>query len=142
MAQQPHLRADRAPLRLRRVGGEDHADGKKVEKRLAALGIQPGGAHEEGRLFHGLRARLGKARALPLPQHADALAILGEIHEVEEDREGPHDGARLRIAQGADAGEEHPLGVLATLAPRARAQPDLLLQVVQRRPGLLADDLS
>ena len=76
--------------------------------------------------------------ALALPECADALRLLGEVHQVEVDGEGGGGGAGRRGRQRGDLGRQAGRGFAVAGAPRLREPADLLLGREQRGRFLLA----
>ena len=121
---------------------EHQAYGKQVQQRLAALCVEAGLLHELDGLFHRLRARLRVAPPLPLAEYSNALAILGEVHQVEKHREGTHDDPRLRVAHRADAGAQRLCGPRRAFTAGPCAHADFLLEVEQDRARLFLDHVT
>ena len=137
----------RAAPGLRRVGGEDRVDLDRAEPRL-----EPGPVGDGGQPLHGLAEGLVDRPALGAPgarpQHADALALLREVDELEVEGERAGDGRRALDVQRPDLRPESlALDVrledhLRVAAPqRDRPPPDALDRREQLGPGLLRDDL-
>ncbi len=122
------LGEDRPPLGLGRVGGEDRHDQEPVEERLRLLRGGSGLAqlaHPRPDRLEGREA--GRVRlALAPAQHADALLLLRQVHELEVRGEGLHHAARLGEGQRLDAMQQ-PLARPPRRRPgapwRGRARP-------------------
>ena len=96
------------------------------------------------RIVDGAAARMAGAG----PEHADALALLGEVDQLEVEGERLGHGGRPREVQGRDLGRQalaleirlqQRLGI--TAAERDRATADALDEREQLRPALLRDHL-
>ena len=73
--------------------------------------------------------------ALAPPQHAHALLLLGEVHELEVRRERLHDAARLGEGQGLDAAQQALARGLVAGAVRLGEAAHLLDEVEERLPS-------
>ena len=141
-----------AAARFRGMRGEDGLDEQAVQPALQVLGGHAGGGRGRHRfrdrlLARGLRAGLGGG-ALALAQHAEAVALLGHVHEMEVRGERAHDQARLVQGQGVRAPQQRlALGPEVARPAAVRAQGLGLGAVLldQRKAGLaflLAQDLA
>ena len=135
------LREDRAPLGLRRVRGEHGHHEEAIEQRLHLVAREAGLAHfahgRADRLPHRGAGLVRLARAAP--QHAHALLLLGEVHELEVGRERLDDAARLGQGQRLDAAQQALARRLVAGAVRLREAAHLLDEV-EERLALLLDD--
>ena len=142
VAHPPQLRADRAPFRLAGVGGEDELHREPLER-----GGDVGGAEAErlqlaDRRSRGFGGRFRVAIAFPFPQHPNALPVLGDVGEIEIDRErlghepGPDDVEPL------DAFGERRLGPLLAGPTVVGERSDPLHQPGDILPCLIDDHLS
>ena len=131
----------RAPLGLGRVRGEDRLDQQPVDERRE-LGL--GDARVPQLADRGLD-RLGhrpaRARgfALAPAQHAHALALLGQVDELEVRGERLQHAARLGERQAFDPLQQPLAGCLVPGAVRL-GQGTHLLDEVEERLALLLDD--
>ena len=130
------------------VGGQHRVDHRAPEQRLHLRLPMVGAEH-----VHGLAQRFVDAPAAGPPgaraQRADALALLGEVDELEVQREGLGDRGRAREVEGADLGREpRALGLARfgrtdLVAPQRDGQAaDALDGREQVRARLLGDDLA
>ncbi len=138
----------RPPPGLRRVGREHRVHLDRAQHGLEALPVvRP--REPLHRLADGLVDRPALRAARPRAQHPDALALLGEVDELEVERERPGDGRRALDVErrdlrpeslALDVRLEHDLRV----APPERdcPPPDALDRREQLRAGLLGDDLA
>ena len=95
-----------ASLRLGRMGGEDQFDAELVEEPLHHLGgdlpllqLAQGGAD---RFAHRGAPFAGVLGAAPFAQEADAVGFLGEVDQLEVDREGHRHVAGIRHGKALD----------------------------------------
>ena len=145
-------------LHLGRVGGEHRADQRAVEERAERLGRDVRLADVMADVMEGVgeraRTRRGAGRHMRAVA-ADVVLVLGDVGEMREIAEGPHDrerlvgrqavegrlelapGAGLVVAMEADRGLadvlDEPEGLLALLlahrvAEDAAEQPDVVAQ--------------
>ena len=121
--------------------GEDRLDQQPVEQRLQLGGRDPRLAQVTHRGLDRLggRAARGVGLALAAPQHAHALALLGEVHELEVGGERLQHAARLGERQAFDAAHQLLPRRLVAGAVRLRERAHLLDEVVER-PALLLDE--
>ena len=129
------------------MGGQDRVDlhpGEQVDDAVAAQG----GAQARDRLADGVVDRPTARPAGPRAQGADAVPLLGQVDELEVDRERVADGGEVFEIEGADPGGDadsipvrlrYDRGVVATRSDHPAADP--LHQDEQLRAALLGDDL-
>ncbi len=133
---------------LRRVGGEHRVHRDAAQERLDA---GPVVVHRQplDRLAQRFVDRPSLRPARPRPQHADPLALLGEVDELEVEGERAGDRRRAGHVERRDLRPEPlPLDVgledhvRVAAAERDRAAPDAFHEREQVRSSLLGDDLA
>ncbi len=119
---------DRAARRLGRMGGEDELDPEPLSCRLDLGLVDPAPVE--------LRERIGKRLArhpslgLVLAAPADPVVLLGDVDELEEQRERPQHGAlALRAERGDRVGERLPWAAGARIAGEG-ADPLLVVEQI------------
>ena len=142
VAHPPQLRADRAPLRLAGVGGEDELHREPLER-----GGDVGGAEAErlqlaDRRGRGFGRRFRVAITFPFPQDPDALPVLGDVGEIEIDRERFGHEPGLDDVEPLDALGERRLGPLLPGPAVVGKRPDPLHEPGDILPRLIDDHLS
>jgi hypothetical protein len=141
-AAEPGLRLeDGAPRRLGGVRGEDELEGDVLPGRGQRLVADP--AFPQAREGVGERFAGGAARPLRLASPAHAVVLLGEVRELEEERERTQDlRLLLEVELPHRAGQLGADGRFAGLAGAARDPPDLLLPREQLLALLLDHDAA
>ena len=125
------------------MGGQDRSDRQPGERRVERGVVAPGPPQRRDRLRHRIVEHPVACRALTSAQRPDATARLGQVDQLEVQRErGDH---RLRGAQIEAielALEPLALERVVLVAQGDRALADALDELEQRRPRLLVDDLA
>ena len=138
---------ERPATRLGGVGGQDRVDLHPGEQRHDVLAAQAG-AQARDRLADGVVDRPAARPAGTRAQGADPVPLLGEVDELEVDRERVADGGELPEIEVADPGG-HALAIAVRLrrgrrvvaAGRDHPAADPLHQDEQLRAALLGDHL-
>jgi len=124
----PQLGPDASPLGLAGVGGEHELHAQPVKRGLDGVGRQT----PLLKLGHAAGERLLERQRIPLPlpvpQHADPLPILGDVHQIEEHAEGPGDDLSLPVVEAGDPLVEGDAGCLVAGPPIAGQAADFLNQ--------------
>jgi len=103
--------ADGAAFGFGGVGGEDEFDFEFIEELLDLLGGEAGGFETADGIAERFSAGGGPAVFFAFLQDANAVAVFGEIGQVELEAEGAGDVAGDIDGEGADAGFEGQFGL-------------------------------
>ena len=142
VTQAPELRTDGPPLGLARMGREDEVDAQAAERLLHVVRREPQRLQFGDAGGERFTERLGGPVPLPLPEHADALTVLGDVHEVEVDAEGTGHEFRVTRSEARDAGGERLLGGRPTGTALERQTADIGDQIRHTVPGQITDDIA
>ena len=108
------------------MGGEHRLHQARAQQRADALRVDAGGGGFDERLPHRLAAGGRPRLLLPLAQHAEALVLLGEVHQVEIGGEGADEKAALVEAEPVRAGAQAAAGLAEVVAVLAHRRAHLL----------------
>jgi len=124
------------------VRGQDQLDAKPAQELRHAPGADSAPREPGDRVADGLGDRRRVLRALAIAQRADAMDLLGEVDQVEVDREGGGGGARgVHRQLGDRQGQAHRRVHLAGPA-RLGERADVLLGLEERGGLLRAEHLA
>ena len=134
---------DRPAARLGRVGGEDRRDRQGRELGVEVLVRPPERPQPPDRLGHRVVQDAVVGGSLAPSQGSDATARLGQVDQLEVERERADDGFRgAEIQSGEVLVEAATLGRIAFGAQPDRSLADPFHEIEQVRTGLLGDDLA
>ena len=131
------------PAGLRRVRGQDRGDAQPAEDVVERRVVAPGPAQPRDRLGDRVVQDPVARRTLPAPKRPDAAAGLGEVHELEVQREGRDDRLHGTHVQPVELGLDASPELRVVAAPEVDGRtPESLDEVEDLLAGLLRDDLA
>jgi hypothetical protein len=139
----PQVVLESAAACLGRVGGEDRPDAQLADEPGRLAGREAGPAHGRDRGRDRLRPRRRRGLPLALPYRPQPVVLLGQVDQVEVDREGAHQAEQLAQAEPVDPLAQGALGLsVVPVAQRDRGLADLLDDLEERPTALLAHDVA
>ncbi len=136
------LREHGAALGLGGVRGQDQLDPERGEQGRHARGIDAPRPEQADRLADRLPDGSGMLGPLAGAEGLDAVHFLGEVDQVEVDREGGGGGARGLRGQLGDRARELDRGLHLARAPGLGQGADALLRLEERDGFLRAEHLT
>ena len=124
------------------MGGEDELHREPLERGGDVGSAEPERLQFANRRGRGFSRRFRMAVAFPLAEHADALPILGDVGEIEVDRERLGHESGLDDVEPLDAFGQRRLGPLLAGPAVVGERPDPLHELGDVLPRLFHDHLS
>ncbi len=142
LADAPELGEHRAPLGLGGMRGEHQLDGEAVQERAHRRFPHAARLETSHRFRHALGRGCRILRAFPVAERGHALRLLGQVDEVEIEREGGGHAPRGQGRQRRHLGGESLRRVRHPRAPVLGARADALLHREEGRAFLLGEHLA
>ena len=132
-----------SPAGLGRVGGQDRRDGQAPDPSDDLRQAPSRAPHPADRLGHGIVEDPAPGGSLTPSQRPDPMPLLGQVDQLEVQRERADEGRRASQVEPIEIGRQAcTLGRVVRPAQRDRPAPDPFDKLQELDPLLFHDDLT